>query len=110
VVVALTRLFPIFPYSLLNYAFGMTRVRFGIYLFWTWLCMLPGTIVYVVGADVVTSWKGGETPWKLLFIFIAALGLLLSLIPWARKRVRKRQAEDAGMVQADPVPGDQVDP
>ena len=34
VIVALTRLIPLFPFNLLNYGFGLTRVRFGTYVFW----------------------------------------------------------------------------
>ena len=53
IIVALTRLVPIFPFNLLNYGFGLTRVPFWTYIFWTWLCIIPGTVLYVVGADAV---------------------------------------------------------
>jgi len=52
-IVALTRLVPIFPFNMLNYGFGLTRVPFWSYLFWSWLCRLPGMVVYVPGADAV---------------------------------------------------------
>jgi uncharacterized membrane protein YdjX (TVP38/TMEM64 family) len=54
IIVAITRLVPIFPFNLLNYGFGLTRVRFGTYLLWSFLCMLPGIALYVVGADALT--------------------------------------------------------
>jgi uncharacterized membrane protein YdjX (TVP38/TMEM64 family) len=46
-IVLLTRLCPIFPFNLLNYAFGLTRVRFRSYALASWIGMLPGTIMYV---------------------------------------------------------------
>lgn len=46
-IVGLTRLSPIFPFNLLNYAFGVTRVPLGQYVLASWIGMLPGTIMYV---------------------------------------------------------------
>jgi uncharacterized membrane protein YdjX (TVP38/TMEM64 family) len=46
-VVLLARLSPVFPFNLLNYAFGLTRVSFRDYVLASWIGMLPGTITYV---------------------------------------------------------------
>lgn len=46
-IVFLTRLSPVFPFNLLNYAFGLTRVPFRHYFFASWIGMLPGTVMYV---------------------------------------------------------------
>jgi uncharacterized membrane protein YdjX (TVP38/TMEM64 family) len=46
-IVLLTRLSPVFPFTPLNYAFGLTKVRFRDYLVASWLGMLPGTVLYV---------------------------------------------------------------
>jgi uncharacterized membrane protein YdjX (TVP38/TMEM64 family) len=45
-IVALLRLSPIFPFNLLNYSLGLTRVRFLDYLLAS-VAMLPGTVLYV---------------------------------------------------------------
>lgn len=47
-IVLLTRLSPLFPYNFLNYAYGLTAVRFRDYLLGSWAGMLPGTLLYVV--------------------------------------------------------------
>ena len=66
-IVFLTRLSPVFPFNLLNYAFGLTAVSFRNYQLASWVGMIPGTIMYVyLGAaakDVVSAEKGsaGET-------------------------------------------------
>jgi uncharacterized membrane protein YdjX (TVP38/TMEM64 family) len=46
-IVLLTRLSPVFPFNLLNYAFGLTRVSLKHYFFASWLGMIPGTAMYV---------------------------------------------------------------
>ena len=45
-IVFLLRMSPVFPFSLLNYALGLTRVSFADYAF-ACLGMLPGTVLYV---------------------------------------------------------------
>ncbi len=88
--VALARVVPIFPYSLLNYAFGLTSVGFGTYLFWTWLAMLPGHLFYVAGSDALAQLLAGDPlPWPLVLIALAVLVFLALLIPWARRRLRE---------------------
>ena len=46
-IVFLTRLSPVFPFTLLNYAFGLTRVSLPDYVFASWIGMMPGTVMYV---------------------------------------------------------------
>lgn len=46
-IIALLRLSPAVPFSLGNYLFGLTPVRFWPYLLATWVAMLPGTLLYV---------------------------------------------------------------
>ena len=46
-IVLLTRLSPVFPFNLLNYLYGLTRVPFHTYLLASWIGMMPGTLLYV---------------------------------------------------------------
>jgi uncharacterized membrane protein YdjX (TVP38/TMEM64 family) len=46
-IVLLTRLSPVFPFTLLNYLYGLTRVRLGPYVLASWVGMMPGTLLYV---------------------------------------------------------------
>jgi len=46
-IVILTRLSPVFPFNLLNYAYGLTRVRLRDYVVASWLGMIPGTVMFV---------------------------------------------------------------
>ena len=86
IVVAITRLVPLFPFDILNYGFGLTAISFRTYVFWSWLCMLPGTILYVVGTDAVVSGiSSGKIPW-LLVIVIALAGIVLAFLVWLAKK------------------------
>ncbi len=92
IIVALTRLIFIFPFNLLNYGFGLTSVPFWTYLFWSWLCMLPGTILYVVGADVLAqALVRRQVPWPLIGVFAVALLLLIILVRYARRTLRRKE-------------------
>ncbi len=54
-VVLLLRLSPLFPFNLLNYALGLTRVRPRDYVLASFLGMLPGTVLYVYLGSLVTN-------------------------------------------------------
>jgi uncharacterized membrane protein YdjX (TVP38/TMEM64 family) len=54
-IVGLTRLSPIFPFNLLNYAFGLTKVKLRDYFFASWVGMIPGTILYVYVGSLAGS-------------------------------------------------------
>jgi uncharacterized membrane protein YdjX (TVP38/TMEM64 family) len=88
-VIAIVRLIPLFPFDILNYAFGLTRIPFWTYVFWSWLCMLPGTVLYVVGVDaVIQAIVQRRVPWPLLGI-IAGVGVLLAvLVRFARRKIK----------------------
>ena len=46
-VVAMLRLTPVVPFSISNYLFGLTAIRFAPYVLASWLFMLPGGFMYV---------------------------------------------------------------
>ncbi len=46
-IVLLSRLSPVLPFVLLNYAYGLTKVSFWRYVAATWIGMLPATVMYV---------------------------------------------------------------
>ncbi len=54
----LTRLSPVFPFTLLNYAFGLTRVRLSHYALASWIGMMPGTVMYVYLGSLVNVGTG----------------------------------------------------
>jgi uncharacterized membrane protein YdjX (TVP38/TMEM64 family) len=90
IVVAITRLVPLFPFNLLNYGFGLTKVPFATYVLWSGLCMLPGTILYVVGTDAIaTAVREGKIPWSLVAVVVLILGILTVIVRKARTKLKE---------------------
>jgi len=79
-IVGLTRLSPVFPFNLLNYAYGITRVRLRDYFLASWVGMLPGTVLYVYLGSLAGSLANlgghgrGRTPaqWALYGVGLLA--------------------------------------
>jgi uncharacterized membrane protein YdjX (TVP38/TMEM64 family) len=57
-IVGLTRLSPVFPFTLLNYAFGITRVKLGHYVLASWIGMMPGTVMFVYLGSLAKAASG----------------------------------------------------
>jgi uncharacterized membrane protein YdjX (TVP38/TMEM64 family) len=92
IMVAIARLIPFFPFNIINYAFGLTAVKFRTYLFWSWLCMLPGTILFVVGADAIKiALTGGQVPEQLIIILILALIATILLTILANHYLKRKE-------------------
>lgn len=79
-----TRLVPLFPYNLQNFAYGVTDIRFSRYALYSALFMLPGTAVYTVAAAGVADAEH-RRPYLLCAAGLFAAVMLLSL--FLKKRV-----------------------
>ena len=56
-ILMITRLVPLFPYNLQNFAYGVTDMGFVPYTVGSFLFMLPGTAMYTVGAAGLADGK-----------------------------------------------------
>lgn len=78
--VALTRLVPIFPFSILNYAFGLTQIPFLHYIVTSLICILPATIAYTwlgyTGREIATG-DGNAIRYGLLALALIAIIIFL---------------------------------
>ena len=88
--VAFTRLVTVFPFLLLNYAFGLTKVRLWTYVWASFLFMLPGTIMFTymgyAGGEALT---GGDGLAGKVSIAVGCF-ILLSALPGLVKRLQKK--------------------
>ena len=99
IIVAITRLVPLFPFNMLNYGYGLTRIPFWTYVFWSWLCMLPGTIVYLVGTDaLVRTAATGEIPWIIVGVFVAALAFIIVAVRIARGKLKEKERDQRSVM------------
>jgi uncharacterized membrane protein YdjX (TVP38/TMEM64 family) len=86
--VALTRLIPLFPFNLLNYAFGLTGIKFSHYAVATFIFMLPGCIAFIVfSSSLLDLFQGKISPTFLLGLLLIAV---VSLIPVMYQKIRRR--------------------
>lgn len=90
-VVAFTRLIPLFPFNLLNYAFGLTRISFPQYATATFLCMLPACIAFIVfSSSLLDLIRGKVSP---LFVIGLLLVVLVSMFPLIYRRYKAKKGE-----------------
>ncbi|PJJ29186.1 TVP38/TMEM64 family protein [Lacrimispora celerecrescens] len=67
-VLIITRLVPVFPYNLQNFAYGITDIKFSTYMIGSLVFMLPGTAMYTVGTAGLADKEN-----RLLYMGIAAV-------------------------------------
>ena len=87
-----TRLVPIFPFNLQNYAYGLTSIRFSTFVFVSAIFMLPGTIALVMLGGAFVSGEGNVLKTMLYLGIAGVLMLGVSLIP---NRLRKYQNKNS---------------
>lgn len=103
--VAFTRLVPVFPFNLLNYALGLTRIPVVHYVLASLICMAPGAFAYAylgdalaqVASGVAAEGQAQDLRGTIQNIFIA-LGVFAAVmfLPRLVKRLRKK-----------PIPGEE---
>ena len=95
-IVGLTRLSPAFPFTLLNYAFGLTQVSLRDYVLASWIGMMPGTVMYVyLGSLARAAGERHRTPaeWALYGVgLVATLVVTLFVTRLARAALAQRTA------------------
>lgn len=108
-IVLLTRLSPIFPFNVLNYLFGLTRVRVGDYMLASWIGMFPGTLMYVyfgstlknVAAVLAGKYEGGLLQTSFFVIGLVVAVVVTLYVTRLATRALKEHVPAAGDEQAD---------
>ncbi|MEP7013992.1 MAG: VTT domain-containing protein [Verrucomicrobiota bacterium] len=102
-IILLTQLHPLFPTSLLNYLYGMTRIRFGTYMLWASIGRMPGLFLYVyigtLGQLGLRLMRGRTHPrlieyWTWGGAFVTTALLLFVLARIASRTVQTAQANE----------------
>ncbi len=100
-IVALLRLSPVFPFNLLNYGLGLTRVSFRDYALAS-VGMLPGTLLYVysgaIAGDAASAVGGagstGAAEWTLRVVGLLATVVVTILVTRIARRALREAALD----------------
>jgi uncharacterized membrane protein YdjX (TVP38/TMEM64 family)/rhodanese-related sulfurtransferase len=107
--VAFVRLVPLFPFNLLNYALGLTKIRFMHYLLASAVFMLPGAIAYTylgyAGREAIGGGEGLIQKILIAFALLAVVAFLPRIIANIRRgptidiaELKKRIANDDTLV------------
>ncbi|MBA2669545.1 MAG: TVP38/TMEM64 family protein [Gemmatimonadetes bacterium] len=100
-IVFLLRLSPALPFNVLNYALGLTRVRFRDYMIAS-IGMLPGTLLFVysgqVAGDVAVLATGAGVERGTGYYLVLALGLLATatVTVWVTRIARNALRQETG--------------
>jgi uncharacterized membrane protein YdjX (TVP38/TMEM64 family) len=97
--VAFVRLVPLFPFNLVNYAFGLTRIGLSEYVFASFVCMAPGAIAYTylgyAGLQAASGRAGAIHKVLLALALLAAVAFLPRLV----RRLRGQRYADAATLK-----------
>lgn len=75
IILMITRMVPIFPYNLQNFAYGITDIGFWKYTIYTFVFMFPGVSFFTIGSAGLTA---GDNKWKY-FIIAGVLAIVVTL-------------------------------
>jgi uncharacterized membrane protein YdjX (TVP38/TMEM64 family)/rhodanese-related sulfurtransferase len=96
--VAFVRLVPLFPFNLLNYALGLTRIAFSHYVLASWVFMLPGAFAYTwLGHAGREALAGDGDLVRNIGIAVALLAAIAFLPRFVRRLRQKPMLEAAGL-------------
>ena len=109
-IILLSQLHPLFPTSLLNYFYGLTRIRFRTYMLWASIGRMPGLFFYAymgtLGQLAVRIMRGKSYPRTLEYwiwggAFIITVLLLIVLGRVARRAIQTPQAPGSSRTPKD---------
>lgn len=88
----ITRLVPVFPFNLQNYAYGLTKIGLGTYVLLTAVCIIPGAAVFTFAGGSLASAQQNLTRTFVYLGVAAVLFVAVSLIPgWIQNRNRSEE-------------------
>jgi len=111
-IILLSQLHPLFPTSLLNYFYGLTRIRFSTYMLWASIGRAPGLFFYAyigtLGQLAVRIMRGKSYPQTLEYwiwggAFITTVLLLVVLGRVARRAIQAPEELSSSRTPKDRV-------
>ena len=109
-IILLSQLHPLFPTSLLNYFYGLTRIRFGTYMLWASIGRIPGLFFYAyvgtLGQFALRIMHGRSYPrtveyWIWGGAFVTTVLLMVVLGRVAHKAIQSSSGSEAEQSHQD---------
>src|SRR6266571_2138078 len=119
-IILLSQLHPLFPTSLLNYFYGLTRIGFGSYMLWASIGRVPGIFLYAyvgtLGQFAVRIMRGQNYPrmieywiWGGAFVTAALLLVVLGRVAYRAIQTSQASARPTGERCEDGIQGRMID-
>lgn len=89
----ITRLVPLFPFNLQNYAYGLTKIGLVTYVGLTAVCIIPGAAVFAFAGGSLANAREDLTSTFVYLGVAAVLFVALSLVPSWLRNVRREENE-----------------
>ena len=113
-IILLSQLHPLFPTSLLNYFYGLTRIRFGSYMLWASIGRIPGIFLYAyvgtLGQFAVRIMRGKSYPrmieywiWGGAFVTTTLLLVVLGRVAYRAIQTVQAPAKPSGEIREDDI-------
>ncbi len=106
--VAFVRLVPLFPFNLVNYAFGLTRIRLGEYVLASFLCMAPGAVAYTYLGYAGREAAAGQAGSIHKALLALALLATAAFLPRLARRLKGRRYTDAASLRKRLEKGERI--
>ena len=106
--VAFVRLVPLFPFNLVNYAFGLTGIRLGEYSLASFVCMAPGAFAYTYLGYAGREASAGQSGAVHKALFALALLAAVAFLPRLIRRLRGPRFVGAAELRLRLEQGDKV--
>lgn len=115
-IVAMLRFSPLVPFTLQNYVYGLTKIRFWPCVLTTWITMFPSTLVHVYlgcagrsGLETASGgWRLSPSEWTLLGVgLVATVAATVYVGRLARAALREHEAvavDSAAAGESAPAP------
>jgi uncharacterized membrane protein YdjX (TVP38/TMEM64 family) len=95
-IVFLVRLAVVFPFTYINYAFGLTAIPLGRYVLGTFLGIIPATAAFVFASSAATRAATGQTSSITKIVYIAG-GVVAIIVSVLIGRIATRAIKRAGV-------------
>lgn len=91
IILMITRMVPIFPYNLQNFAYGITDIGFWKYTIYTFIFMFPGVAFFTIGSAGLTA---GDNKWSYFLI----AGILAIIVTYTGIFIQRKYVGDTNEV------------
>jgi uncharacterized membrane protein YdjX (TVP38/TMEM64 family) len=106
--VAFVRLVPLFPFNLVNYAFGLTRIRLREYVLASLVCMAPGALAYTYLGYAGREAASGQAGVASKSLFALALLAAVALLPRLVRRLKGQRFTDGATLKNRLESGEEI--